>query len=594
MTDRDYVRQILKRSEYSRFHFHLTAIIKACTHFSKSVFVICFFHLLIEGGGQPVSDSFVKPGLLLLIAVIGLLEYFGMRMAHDLSFHILDALRTVVFDQYYQLAPGGVDGLNTGDFSQMLINDINVFEWYVTHILMEWYGAVLATIAVMLWLASYSIPFALAVTTCCILLAVYNFQDAEIATQSGIRLKNAGGKLMSVIIDSLNGLRELITFDKTSNFIGEINAASGHYNRCVKLDGRREEKKNRTINFSFSLFTVLCLLIAGRRMERFDRNWPVYFLSVYCFKLWVDVMSETKNYSFIYGAAKRVFAIFDRENPIKGYGSLPVLPTKQINVDSDICTPVGPVESGEVLVLDGVDFRYPGSDRWVLQKISFTVKRGEKVAVVSASGGGKSTLAKLIARFYDPLGGKIQWEGKDLSGFSEPSLRQLVTIVPQRTFFFQESVIENLRYADPDLVQDQAFVELAEAFEVNDFIMRKDCAYETKIGENGSGFSGGERQRLAILQAVIKGGPILILDEASSALDPVCEKRLNQALTEYGENRVLIILAHRIGTMRDADRILFLQDGRIKSSGSFDELMQRDPDFCRLIALTEKNVEEDN
>ncbi|PYS31803.1 MAG: ABC transporter permease [Acidobacteria bacterium] len=233
---------------------------------------------------------------------------------------------------------------------------------------------------------------------------------------------------------------------------------------------------------------------------------------------------------------------------------------------------------------DNVHFEYEPSDA-VLDGISFTLPRGEVLAIVGPSGVGKSTLVNLLPRFYDVTAGHILIDGRDIRVFGLQSLRQQIAIVTQDVILFNDTIRANISYGDPTAGED-AIARAAKAALVDDFVV----SYDAQIGERGLRLSGGERQRISIARAILKNAPILILDEATSSLDAESEALVQQALQNLMEGRTTIVIAHRLSTVRRADRIIVLEDGRIRESGTHEELVVRRGLYWKLYNLQFQDV----
>jgi subfamily B ATP-binding cassette protein MsbA len=233
---------------------------------------------------------------------------------------------------------------------------------------------------------------------------------------------------------------------------------------------------------------------------------------------------------------------------------------------------------------DDVRFEYEAGET-VLNGISFSVRRGEVVAIVGSSGAGKSTLVNLLPRFYDVTAGSISIDGTDLREFRLQSLRSMIAMVTQDVILFNDTIRANMAYGDPAAGED-AIDRAARAALVGEFA----AGYDTVIGERGLRLSGGERQRVSIARAILKNAPILILDEATSSLDAQSEVLVQQALHNLMEGRTTIVIAHRLSTVRRADRIIVLAEGRIRESGTHEELVVRRGLYWKLYNLQFQDV----
>jgi ATP-binding cassette subfamily B protein len=230
------------------------------------------------------------------------------------------------------------------------------------------------------------------------------------------------------------------------------------------------------------------------------------------------------------------------------------------------------VTNGEI-VFDRVDFAYDRR-RPILKDLSLAVPPGNTVAIVGSSGAGKSTISRLIYRFYEPTGGRIEIDGQDISSVTQKSLRAAVGMVPQDTVLFNDTILYNIRYGRPDATDEEVY-EAAKLAHIHEFVMTLPHGYQTMVGERGLKLSGGEKQRVSIARTILKGPPILILDEATSALDSRTEQDIQKALKQVSRDRTTIVIAHRLSTVVEADEIIVLEGGRIVERGRHEALLRK-------------------
>jgi subfamily B ATP-binding cassette protein MsbA len=241
--------------------------------------------------------------------------------------------------------------------------------------------------------------------------------------------------------------------------------------------------------------------------------------------------------------------------------------------------------------LRNVSFGYANETRAVLTDVSLKIKAGTMVALVGESGGGKSTLTKLLPRFHDPTSGAVLWDGVDLKDATLESLRNQIALVTQETVLFNDTVRHNIAYGKPDAT-DREIEEAALIAFAHDFIREMPDGYDTIVGERGMFLSGGQRQRLAIARAILVNAPVLILDEATSALDAESERLVQQAIANLVRDRTTIVIAHRLSTVRRADVIVVMEAGRVIEMGTHTELLSKEGQYRKLYELQFADEEE--
>jgi ATP-binding cassette, subfamily B, heavy metal transporter len=270
---------------------------------------------------------------------------------------------------------------------------------------------------------------------------------------------------------------------------------------------------------------------------------------------------------------ERLFGLLDEKLDVQDRPGAAVLATRQAHVRfEDVCFAYDP-------------------RREILKGVSFEIRPGQTVAVVGHSGSGKSTLARLLYRFYDVDGGRITVDDCDIRQIRQQSLRGAIGIVPQDTVLFNDTIFYNIRYGRPDATREEV-EEAARAAHIHEFIRRLPDGYETEVGERGLKLSGGEKQRVAIARALLKNPAIVIFDEATSALDSRSEKAIQAELDRVQVGRTTLVIAHRLSTVMNADRILVMDAGRIIEQGTHEELLARNGSYAHLWALQQRDEED--
>lgn len=265
-----------------------------------------------------------------------------------------------------------------------------------------------------------------------------------------------------------------------------------------------------------------------------------------------------------------------------------------LDLPIDIAEPAHPRELARTdvrghVAFEHVDFTYSGATQPTLHDIALDVPSGSTLALVGSTGSGKTTLGYLAARLHDPTGGRVSIDGIDLRDLSTDTVADLVGVVSQETYLFHASIRENLRFARPD-ASDGEIEQAARVAQIHDFVSALDDGYDTLVGERGYRFSGGEKQRLAIARTVLRNPPILVLDEATSALDNATERALQVALDELMVGRTTILIAHRLSTVRAADRIAVLDHGRIAETGTHEQLLEANGRYAELLRATDDDA----
>ena len=261
-----------------------------------------------------------------------------------------------------------------------------------------------------------------------------------------------------------------------------------------------------------------------------------------------------------------------------------VFEAEELHDFSDITLSRNANKTRNDLVVEYSDVSFGYTEKNVLNHISFDMKKGEMTALVGPSGGGKSTIASLLARFWDIKDGTIKVDGKDIKNVSLGSLMDKISMVFQRVYLFQDTIYNNIAIGRPNATREEV-IEAAKKARCYDLIMSLPEGLDTIIGEGGASLSGGEKQRISIARCILKDSPIVILDEATASVDADNECAIQEAISELCKNKTLLVIAHRLKTIKDADQILVISDGRIIERGNHNQLMEKDGVYAHMVSV---------
>lgn len=506
-------------------------------------------------------------GLVLAYALIRLVNFGDQYLRHALGEKFIYDLRVRLYAYLQRLSLSFFEQTSTGELMSRLTNDVNSLEDFVTH------GSSLTAVDFLRLVGTGAVLFfldwrlALAVLAPMPILAVslrwFNRRVRPMYRQVRARLGDINARLQ----DNLAGIRVIQAFGQEEAQLERFAAESEGYYRARVRAIRTWASFFPAFRFVASWGPVLVLGVGAWLVvqDRASLGTLVAVLSyTTAFYEPLHRLTEVDNViQQAIAAGERIFELLDREAEIR---------------DAPDAIDLEDVR-GEVRFED-VHFRYGGTDE-VLHDVDFTIAPGEVVALVGPSGAGKTSIANLLCRFYDPIHGRVLLDGHDLRRIRLSSLRRHVAVVLQETFLFNTTVRENIAFGKPDATEEE-IVAAARAANADEFIRQLPNGYDTEIGERGVRLSGGQKQRLALARAILTNPRVLILDEATSSVDAEAEYLIQQALQEVLKGRTALIIAHRLSTIRNADKIIALEGGRIREVGNHCELLRRGGLYSQL------------
>ncbi len=541
---------------------------------------------------QVIGEGNLDPLWGLIAVLIGVYvftrvaEFGDQYLRHVVGEQFIFDLRVKIYAHLQRLSMSFYENTSTGELMSRVTNDVNVLERFITHGVALTLTDLLRLIGASLVLLLLDWQLALVMLVPLPVLAVglwlFNHRIRPIYR----RVRDRLGDINASLQDKLTGIRVVKAFQQEEVELGHFRGVSRDY---------FQERVNaiRTWSVFFPVFRFLSALGGalvlgfGARMVvngRVTLGTLVAFLSyIISFYEPLRRLTEVDNtFQQAIAAGERIFELLDSEPSIQEAPDTVVLDEMR----------------GEIM-FDQVHFRYGEKDsppeleqRNVLHDISFQVEPGQAVALVGPSGAGKTSIANLVCRFYDPDRGRVLVDGHDLRQVQVQSLRKHVAVVLQDTFLFNTTVRDNLIYGMKDASQED-IVAAARTAHAHDFIQQLPDGYDTAIGERGVKLSGGQKQRLSLARAVLADPRILILDEATSSVDAEAEYLIQQALEEVMKGRTALVIAHRLTTIRDADKIIALENGRIREVGSHRDLLAREGLYSQLYQRQLELVQDD-
>ncbi|GIP62241.1 putative ABC transporter ATP-binding protein YknV [Virgibacillus pantothenticus] len=514
-----------------------------------------------------------------LVVIIGILYFlsyagnvFRIKWVNILGQNVIYDIRQHLFSHVQRLSHRFFDSRSAGSILVRIMNDINSLQELFTNGIINLLMDVVTLVGIFVILFVLSPKLALAIMVILPLMFYLTTKLRRMIRRSWQQVRIQQSRMNSHLNEGLQGMRITQSFSQE-----EENSEYFHgVNRDNFLSWKEATKKSAMfrpfVELSNAIGTVILISYGAYLILLGENNGGIAIGTFVSFAFFVGMFWEPisrlgqmyNQMLMAMAASERIFEFLDEQ------------PNVQEKKDAYVFTDM----KGEI-VFDRVGFSYD-EDRIALYDISLTIQAGETVALVGHTGSGKSTIANLISRFYDPTKGKVKIDGYDLQEVQLDSLRQSISVVLQDTFIFSGTIMENIRFGRPE-ASDEEVIQAAKVVGADEFIQRMVNGYETEVEERGNILSAGERQLLSFARALLANPRILILDEATASIDTETEVKIQAALAKLLKGRTAIIIAHRLSTIREADTIFVLENGCILESGNHDKLMKQGGEYYRLV-----------
>ncbi len=497
-------------------------------------------------------------------------RYLSSWPIENLRTRSLQRMRNDLFDNVMNLNVGFFSDQRKGDVISKITSDVTVVQYCITNTLQVAFREPLLIIGYLV--AMFMISWKLSIFSIVFLpvVALLIGQIVKKLRHPARTGQERMGDMVSTLDESLSGIKVIKSYNATDYIKRKFHAINAEFSRLVLSIVRRQQLASPMSEFLGITAAGVVLVFGGMLVVEgsLKAEGFVAFLAMFS-QITRPVRTFIDQFATInqgIAAGERIFTLLDVRSEVSDHPGARTL-----------------TEMKHGIAFRDVHFTYDGS-REVLDGITFDIRRGETVALVGPSGGGKSTLSELIPRFYDPTAGDILIDGVSLRDYTQESLRAHMSVVAQDTVLFNDTIEANIAMGKEGATHEEV-VEAARVANAHEFIAESPEGYDTNIGDRGVKLSGGQRQRLSIARAVLKNPEILILDEATSALDTESEKLVQEALNKLLEGRTSIVIAHRLSTIHNADKIIVIDHGRIAEQGTHAELMARGGIYSKLIEM---------
>jgi subfamily B ATP-binding cassette protein MsbA len=535
------------------------------TEFAKGFFQH-YNQRIIASYGPQGALVFVGVAIICQVLIANTFRYMERMTASRIKVDVTKNLRVHFFRNVSSLHIGYFNSQRKGDLMSRFTNDVHEVENSVFNSMKSVMKEPITIIVYLtiLFVMSYKLTLFIL-----LLLPITGGVIGQLIKKLKKKAKQsqeAVGRIVNILDETFSGMRVINAFNARNFIIEKIDKETTHHRKVNLSIARKNELSAPLSEFLGVIIVSIILLYGGNLVMEGDMKPAVFigYLAIYA-----SLIQPAKNFSNGITsvqkgtiAAGRIFNIIDTEPAIKNKPDAIVVDGFHDSIE-----------------FKNVSFAYERD--LILKNINLKIGKGKTVALVGPSGGGKSTLADLVPRFYDPTQGEVCLDGKSLTDYDIESLRGLMGVVTQESILFNDTIFNNIAFGMPH-VSEADVIEAAKVANAHHFIMQTENGYQTMIGERGSKLSGGQRQRLAIARAVLKNPPILILDEATSALDSESEKLVQEALTNLMKNRTSVVIAHRLSTIQHADEIVVIQDGHILERGNHETLIRQDGLYRKL------------